>query len=105
MGAARDLKKAAAATHQVRKDGVRNDGSFEVIALDLASLTSVRACAEALLNKGKPSDVIIANAGIMATPFGFTEDGFEMQFGANHLGHFVLVNRNRAASSVRRPPD
>jgi NAD(P)-dependent dehydrogenase (short-subunit alcohol dehydrogenase family) len=64
-----------------------------VIALDLASLTSVRACADALLKKGEPFDVIIANAGVMATPFGHTEDGFETQFGTNHLGHFVLVNR------------
>ncbi len=64
-----------------------------MIALDLASLTSVRACADALLKKGEPFDVIIANAGVMATPFGHTEDGFETQFGTNHLGHFVLVNR------------
>jgi NAD(P)-dependent dehydrogenase (short-subunit alcohol dehydrogenase family) len=46
-----------------------------------------------LLKKGEPFDVIIANAGVMATPFGHTEDGFETQFGTNHLGHFVLVNR------------
>ena len=93
VGAARDLKKANAATNQVRKDAAANGGSFEVIALDLASLTSVRACADALLKKGEPFDVIIANAGVMATPFGHTEDGFETQFGTNHLGHFVLVNR------------
>jgi NAD(P)-dependent dehydrogenase (short-subunit alcohol dehydrogenase family) len=93
VGAARDLKKADAATNQVRRDAAINGGSFEVIALDLASLTSVRACADALLKKGEPFDVIIANAGVMATPFGHTEDGFETQFGTNHLGHFVLVNR------------
>ena len=93
VGAARDLKKADAATDQVRKDASANAGSFELIALDLASLTSVRACADALLKKGEPFDVIIANAGVMATPFGHTEDGFETQFGTNHLGHFVLVNR------------
>src|SRR5882757_4260999 len=93
VGAARDLKKADAATAQVRKDAAANGGSFEVVALDLASLTSVRTCADALLKKGEPFDVIIANAGVMATPFGHTEDGFETQFGTNHLGHFVLVNR------------
>src|ERR1700686_3781487 len=93
VGSARDLKKADAATDQVRKDAAANGGSFEVIALDLASLTSVRACADALLKKGEPFDVIISNAGVMATPFGHTEDGFETQFGTNHLGHFVLVNR------------
>ncbi len=46
-----------------------------------------------MLNAGKFFDVIIANAGVMATPFGHTADGFETQFGTNHLGHFVLVNR------------
>jgi NAD(P)-dependent dehydrogenase (short-subunit alcohol dehydrogenase family) len=53
----------------------------------------VRDCADKLLAKGEPFDVIIANAGVMATPFGYTLDGFETQFGTNHLGHFVLVNR------------
>jgi len=93
VGAARDLKKAEAATAQVPKDAAANGGSFELVALDLASLKSVRACAEGLLKKGEPFDVIIANAGVMATPFGHTADGFEMQFGTNHLGHFVFVNR------------
>src|ERR1700757_5133530 len=92
-GGARDLEKAAAATAQVRKDAAANGGSFELIALDLANLKSVRACADELLAKGEPFDVVIANAGVMATPFGHTVDGFEMQFGTNHLGHFVLVNR------------
>src|SRR5450432_1230248 len=92
-GAVRDLEKAAAATAQVQKDAAANGGSFELVALDLASLKSVRACAEGLLKKGEPFDVVIANAGVMATPFTYTADGFEMQFGTNHLGHFVLVNR------------
>jgi len=93
VGAARDLTKAKAATEQVRKDAVANGGSFELVELDLASLKSVRACADALLAKGDFFDVVIANAGVMATPFGHTADGFETQFGTNHLGHFVLVNR------------
>ena len=93
VGAARDLKKAEAATAQVRKDTAADGGSFELVELDLASLKSVRACADALLAKGEPFDVVIANAGVMATPFSYTADRFEMQFGTNHLGHFVLVNR------------
>ena len=93
VGAARDLKKAEAATAQVGRDAEANGGSFELVVLNLASLKSVRVCAEGLLKKGEPFDVIIANAGVMATPFGHTADGFEMQFGTNHLGHFVLVNR------------
>jgi NAD(P)-dependent dehydrogenase (short-subunit alcohol dehydrogenase family) len=93
VGAARDLDKAKTATAQVQKDAAANGGSFELVELDLADLKSVRACADGLLAKGKPFDVVIANAGVMATPFGHTADGFETQFGTNHLGHFVLVNR------------
>jgi NAD(P)-dependent dehydrogenase (short-subunit alcohol dehydrogenase family) len=92
VGAARDLAKAERATAQVRADAA-NGGSFELIELDLASLASVRACADALVAKAEPFDLVIANAGIMASPLSHTEDGFEMQFGTNHLGHFVLVNR------------
>jgi NAD(P)-dependent dehydrogenase (short-subunit alcohol dehydrogenase family) len=93
VGAARDLKKAEAATAQVRRDAATSGGNFELVALDLASLKSVRECADELLAKGQFFDVVIANAGVMATPFGATADGFETQFGTNHLGHFVLVNR------------
>jgi len=93
VGAARDLAKAEKATAQVRKDAAANDGSFELVELDLANLKSVRASADALLAKGETFDVVIANAGVMATPFGHTVDGFETQFGTNHLGHFVFVNR------------
>src|ERR1700751_2528618 len=99
IGAARDLAKAENATAQVRKDATTGGGNFKLIELDLARLKSVRACADQLLAKGEPFDVIIANAGVMATPFGHTADGFETQFGTNHLGHFVLVNR--IASLIR----
>ncbi|WP_293902070.1 SDR family NAD(P)-dependent oxidoreductase [Phenylobacterium sp.] len=92
VGAARDLKKAHAATEVVRADA-KHGGSLELIELDLASLASVRAAADALVAAGKPFDVVICNAGVMATPFGRTADGFETQFGTNHLGHFVFVNR------------
>jgi len=93
VGAARDVTKAEAATAQVRRDATAQGGSFELVTLDLASLKSVRACATELIAKGEPFDLVIANAGVMATPFGHTVDGFETQFGTNHLGHFVLINR------------
>ncbi|CAN5501379.1 SDR family NAD(P)-dependent oxidoreductase [soil metagenome] len=93
VGAARDLAKAARATAPVREAATAGGGSLDLVELDLASLASVRACADALLADGRPFDVIIANAGVMAPPFGHTADGFETQFGTNHLGHFVLVNR------------
>src|SRR6266404_607261 len=99
VGTARDLTKAEAATAQVRRDAAQNRGSFQLVELDLANLKSVRNCAEELIAKGEPFDVVIANAGVMATPFGHTADGFETQFGTNHLGHFVLVNR--IASLIR----
>src|SRR6202163_1053174 len=72
VGAARDLSKAEAATARVRNDAAANGGSFELVALDLASLKSVRECAKKLLANGEPFDVVIANAGVMATPFGHT---------------------------------
>jgi NAD(P)-dependent dehydrogenase (short-subunit alcohol dehydrogenase family) len=99
VGAARDLAKAKAVTEQVRRAAATNGGSFELIELDLANLKSVRACADRLVAKGEKFDVVIANAGVMATPLGHTADGFETQFGTNHLGHFVLVNR--IASLIR----
>lgn len=93
VGTARDLAKAERATAQVREAAWENGGSFDVVQLDLASLASVRAGADAIVAAGLPFDVIIANAGVMACPLGKTADGFETQFGTNHLGHFVLVNR------------
>lgn len=93
VGAARDLAKAERATAVVREVAATGGGAFELVGLDLASLASVRACADALLADGRPFDAIIANAGVMTPPFGRTADGFETQFGTNHLGHFVLINR------------
>jgi NAD(P)-dependent dehydrogenase (short-subunit alcohol dehydrogenase family) len=93
VGAARDLGKAERATAQVRKDAAAGGGSFDIVELDLGNLKSVRACADALIKRGQSFDVVIANAGVMATPLGHTVDGFETQFGTNHLGHFVLINR------------
>lgn len=87
VGAARDLEKARRAL------GEAGAVVSALVQLDLASLASVRAAADALIAENKRFDVIIANAGVMACPFGQTADGFETQFGTNHLGHFVFVNR------------
>ena len=92
VGAARNLDKAHGATEAVRAQAA-NGGGMELVELDLASLASARACADALLADGRAFDLVIANAGVMATPKGVTADGFETQFGTNHLGHFVFVNR------------
>jgi NAD(P)-dependent dehydrogenase (short-subunit alcohol dehydrogenase family) len=87
VGTARDLAKARTALAQA------GNPSVDLVEMDLASLASVRKAADALLSRAKPFDVIIANAGVMACPQGKTQDGFETQFGTNHLGHFVFVNR------------
>ncbi|WP_248929277.1 SDR family NAD(P)-dependent oxidoreductase [Paenibacillus hamazuiensis] len=93
VGAVRDLARAEAATATVIDAAAQGGGSLGLIELDLASLQSVRACADKLLADGQRFDAIIANAGVMATPFGRTVDGFEIQFGTNYLGHFALINR------------
>jgi NAD(P)-dependent dehydrogenase (short-subunit alcohol dehydrogenase family) len=99
IGAARDLTKAKAATEIVRTAAEQGGGSFRLVQLDLADLANVRACADRLVAAGDEFDIVIANAGVMATPFGRTADGFEMQFGTNHLGHFVFV---KGISSLMR---
>jgi NAD(P)-dependent dehydrogenase (short-subunit alcohol dehydrogenase family) len=81
------------------REAARNGATFDLIELDLASLKSIRAAADRLVKDGRPFDVVIANAGVMATPKGKTADGFETQFGTNHLGHFTFVNR--IASLIR----
>ncbi len=92
VGAARDLGKARDATAGARA-AATGGATLELIELDLASLKSVRAATDRLVKDGRPFDVVIANAGVMATPKGRTTEGFETQFGTNHLGHFVFVNR------------
>ena len=91
VGTARDLDKARRALGEAIP---QKAGSLpvELVEMDLASLSSVRKAASELIARNKPFDVIIANAGVMACPQGKTQDGFETQFGTNHLGHFVFVN-------------
>ena len=85
VGTARDLAKARRALAEAVPKQASNP-PVEIVEADLASLKSVRSAASELLARAKPFDVIIANAGVMACPLGNTQDGFETQFGANHLG-------------------
>ncbi|MCB8881616.1 SDR family NAD(P)-dependent oxidoreductase [Acidisoma cellulosilytica] len=85
VGTVRDIEKGQTATAGIP--------GITLVQMDLASLASIRAAADKLVADGKPLDLIIANAGVMACPKSVTADGFEMQFGTNHLGHFVFVNR------------
>jgi NAD(P)-dependent dehydrogenase (short-subunit alcohol dehydrogenase family) len=66
--------------------------SLEHVLLDLGSLESVRTCASTILARHDRIDLLINNAGVMFTPFDHTTDGFELQFGTNHIGHFLLTN-------------
>jgi len=88
--AVRDLDRGAAAVGRIRAKVPGAD--LEVRQLELASLASVRACADGFLADHDRLDVLVNNAGVMACPFGTTADGFELQFGTNHLGHFLLTN-------------
>jgi NAD(P)-dependent dehydrogenase (short-subunit alcohol dehydrogenase family) len=85
QGRGRDRRRA--------RSGAKSGGSLSLIELDLADLASVRAAPTPWSPTAGAFDLVIANAGVMATPFGKTVDGFETQFGTNHLGHFVLINR------------
>jgi NAD(P)-dependent dehydrogenase (short-subunit alcohol dehydrogenase family) len=88
--ACRDVGRGEAALAAVR--GRRSAAApVELIALDLADLASVRAAAATVAARPEPLDLLVNNAGVMAPPRRETADGFELQLGTNHLGHFALT--------------
>ena len=87
--ACRDPKKTEAAAAAIRD--AHPGAALEAMPLDLASLTSVRSFADAYRKEHSELHVLCNNAGVMALPYRRTADGFEMQFGTNHLGHFALT--------------
>lgn len=89
--ACRSPKKADDALAAIRTK--RSDARVKTMALDLSSLASVRAFADAFSSTHARLDGLLNNAGLMAVPFARTADGFEMQLGTNHLGHFALTAR------------
>ena len=86
----RDVAKSAAAVAEIR----RKTGNEEVFfkKLDLASTDSIRHFAGEILREESHINILILNAGVMHTPYMLTKDGFEFQFGVNHLGHFLLAH-------------
>ena len=85
----RDEKRALAALRDIKDKSGSDEVAFK--KLDLASLSSVRTFAEEVLQEEERIDILINNAGVMFPPYTHTEDGFELQFGVNHLGHFLLT--------------
>ena len=87
--ACRDQAKGRAAEEQIRATHPR--AATALMPLDLSSLADIRRCADEILRAYPRIDVLMNNAGVMALPHRQTADGFEMQFGTNHLGHFALT--------------
>jgi NAD(P)-dependent dehydrogenase (short-subunit alcohol dehydrogenase family) len=89
--ACRNAEKGAAALEAISRVAPR--AQLELAALDLGSLASVQAFAERFRSTHDGLDLLLNNAGVMAPPRQVTADGFELQFGTNHLGHFALTGR------------
>jgi NAD(P)-dependent dehydrogenase (short-subunit alcohol dehydrogenase family) len=86
---ARDEAKIVAVVEELRSELSAAEIDYEL--MDLSDLTSVRAAANRLAERLPKIDLLINNAGVMACPLAHTKDGFELQFGTNHLGHFVFT--------------
>jgi NAD(P)-dependent dehydrogenase (short-subunit alcohol dehydrogenase family) len=86
---ARDVPKGEAVAAEIRRS--IGNGRVGVEELELASLSNVRAFARRFLERHPTLHILVNNAGVMACPFAKTEDGFEMQFGTNHIGHFLMT--------------
>lgn len=89
--ACRDVRSAEEAAREVREQAGAPQGEVVIKHLDLASLSSVRKFCEEVSKEESKIDVLVNNAGIYQCPYSKTEDGFEMQLGVNHLGHFLLT--------------
>ena len=97
----RDQAKGESAMAAIRH--TVSDAALDIALLDLASLVSVRSFASQLLHRYERIDVLINNAGVMYSPLERTVEGFELQFGTNHLGHFLLTNLLVPALVVAAP--
>lgn len=90
--ACRDVSRAEEAVRDIRQQTGASASQLVVRQLDIASLRSVRAFCHDIRKEEPRLDVLINNAGVYQCPYTTTEDGFEMQFGVNHLGHFLLTH-------------
>lgn len=87
--AVRSKNKGNVAIETIKND--LPDAKIEIIDLDLSSLESVKSFVDKFSKKHKVLDILVNNAGVMVPPYSKTNDGFELQFGTNHLGHFTLT--------------
>ncbi|XP_078133958.1 retinol dehydrogenase 14-like [Sander vitreus] len=90
--ACRDLRRAEEAAREILQETGSDRSQLIVKQLDLASLSSVHTFCRDIIKEEPRLDVLINNAGVYQCPYAQTEDGFEMQFGVNHLGHFLLTH-------------
>lgn len=105
-GTVRDTTKGQQVVDQILGEKHEGGGKISLVELDLSSFASVRKGAADLLSKTQGKlNIIVANAGVMACPFGLTVDGWETQFGTNHLGHFLLFQLLKDALLASATPD
>ncbi|XP_077092772.1 retinol dehydrogenase 14a [Siphateles boraxobius] len=90
--ACRNRERAEKAAQEIKQEAGPEHGELVIKLLDLASLKSVRIFCEEIIKEESRIDILINNAGIYQCPYTKSEDGFEMQFAVNHLGHFLLTN-------------
>lgn len=103
FGTVRNMEKGQKAVDDVKSK--TKGGKITLIEMDNESLASVKKAAESFLSQSKQLNILIANAGVMATPQGRTKDGFETQFGTNHISHFYLFQLLKNALLASSTPD
>ncbi|MDA8692104.1 oxidoreductase [Candidatus Pseudothioglobus singularis] len=98
---ARNIKKAESVANEILEEN--KNAKIDIEELDLSSLESVKNFSQLIIKKYKSLDCLINNAGIMACPYSKTKDGFEIQMGTNHLGHFALTGQ--LISHLKKTPN
>jgi NAD(P)-dependent dehydrogenase (short-subunit alcohol dehydrogenase family) len=101
----RDVKKGHEIVNEILSSDANNKAPMHVIGMTLDSFTSVRAAATEFLKQSNKLNILVLNAGVMATPLGRTVEGFETQFGTNHLGHFLLFQLLKQTLLASSTPD
>ena len=93
----RDMAKGEQVKRDIESSSGEGKGKIDLLTLDMESLDSVRQCAADFLSKSKQLNVLVCNAGVMGVSEGKTKDGLDVQFGVNHVAHFLLFQLLKAA--------